>query len=108
MNILCTRNSYSEVCKVKTDDVLLIIDNCGGHETNITLSRLRIELLHKQSTSKYQTLDHRLMAHAKCGTALRCYVMLLTLICGGIPERITFHYRRTLGGSAFMLVICLM
>ncbi len=58
-------SSYGKVRKVKTDDVLIIKDNCGGHETNITLPGLRIELLSKRSTYNSQTLDLRSITHAK-------------------------------------------
>ncbi len=39
--------------------------NCGGHECDIELPGLRIELLPPRTMSKYQTLDLGLIAHAK-------------------------------------------
>ena len=52
---------------------LLIMDNCGGHESEIALQRLRIELLPPRSTSKYQQIDLGLIAHSN----MRCRSNLL-------------------------------
>ena len=41
------------------------MDNFGGHESDIVLPGLRIELLPPQSTAKYQTLDLGLVSHNK-------------------------------------------
>ncbi len=49
------------------------MDNSSGHESDIALPGLRIELLPKRCTSKYQTLDIGLIDHANiryCSTLL--------------------------------------
>ena len=56
---------YNEVRKFTQEDVLLIMDNCGGHESEINYPGLRIEFLPPWSTSKYQTLDLGLIAQSK-------------------------------------------
>ena len=56
---------YEEVKKKSTGPWLLIMDNCGGHESEIILPGVRIELLPPRSTAKYQPLDLGLIAHSK-------------------------------------------
>ncbi len=56
---------YSKVTQTSNGPWLLIIDNCGGHEHDINLPGVRIELLPPRSTAKYQPLDLGLIAHAK-------------------------------------------
>ena len=41
------------------------MDNCGGHELDISLPGLRIESLPLRITAKYQPLDLGLFAHSK-------------------------------------------
>ena len=52
---------------------LLIMDNCSGHESEIALQGLRIELLPPRSTSKHQPIDLGLIAHSN----IRCRSNLL-------------------------------
>ena len=56
---------YGEVCKKTDGPWLLIMDDCSGHESDISLLGLRIELLPPRTTAKYQTLDLGLIAHSK-------------------------------------------
>ena len=56
---------YNELRKLNQDNILLIMDNCGGHECNIELPELRVELLAPKTTHKYQTLDLGLIAQSK-------------------------------------------
>ena len=56
---------YTEIRKKSNGPWLLVMDNCGGHESEIALSRLRIELLLPRSTAKYQSLDIGLISHSK-------------------------------------------
>ena len=56
---------YSEVRKKTNAEILVIMDNCGGHELDADLSGLRIEFLPPKSTHKYQTLDLCLISDAK-------------------------------------------
>ena len=56
---------YDEVRRKTSGDILLIIHNCGGHESNLSLSGFRIETLSPNTTSKYQPLDLGLIAHYK-------------------------------------------
>ena len=56
---------YNEVRKFTQEDVLLIMDNCGGHEIEINYPGLRIEFLPPKSTAKYQTLDLGLIGQSK-------------------------------------------
>ena len=44
---------------------LFIVDNCGGHESEIALTGLRIELLPARSTANFQPLDLGLITHGK-------------------------------------------
>ncbi len=56
---------YSEVRKATQDDILLIMDNCGGHECDMELTGLRIEFLPPNTTALYQPLDLGLIAYSK-------------------------------------------
>ena len=69
---------------MKNDDILLITDNCGGHEREVNQLGLRIELLPPRSASKYQTIDLGLVAHAK----IRYRAILLGQI---VDNTITWH-----------------
>ncbi len=67
---------YREVRKHTTEDILLIMDNCGGLECGIELLGIRIELPPPKSTHKSQNLDLGLIAHSK----IRYRTMLLRSI----------------------------
>ena len=56
---------YNEIKKKSSGSWLLIMGNCGGHESEIQLPGLRIEMLPPRSTAKYQPLDLGLIAHSK-------------------------------------------
>ncbi len=56
---------YGEVRKKTSADILLKMDNCGGHKLKANLPGLRIEFLSPKSTHKYQTLDLGLISHSK-------------------------------------------
>ena len=55
----------TELRRENSDDILLIMDNCGGHATDISLPGLFIEMLLANSTSKYPPLDLGLIVHPK-------------------------------------------
>ena len=56
---------YSEVQSRSIGPWLLIIDNCGGRELEVSLPGVRIELLPPRTTAKYQPLDLGLVGHSK-------------------------------------------
>ena len=56
---------YEEVKKKSTGPWLLIMDICGGHESEIILPGVRIELLPPRSMAKYQPLYLGLISHSK-------------------------------------------
>ena len=56
---------YTEVQKVSDGPWLLILDSCGGHESEIVLPNVRIEFLPLGTTAKYQTFDLGLIANSK-------------------------------------------
>ena len=56
---------YGEVRKCTTEDVLLIKDKFGGHECNIEVPGIRLELLLPKSTNKFQNLDLGIIVHSK-------------------------------------------
>lgn len=61
----CINLCYHEVCKKSDGLWLLVIDNCGGHESETALSGVRIELFLPRTTTKYQSLDLSLIAHSR-------------------------------------------
>lgn len=46
-------------------DLLLLMDNCGGHEHSIRLLGLRIEFLPPRTTTKYESLNLGLFVSGK-------------------------------------------
>ena len=77
---------YKEVREITNDDVLILMDNCDGHECDVNLLGFLFGLSPKGSTSKYQTLELGLIARSKiryCSTLLRHVVdNTLRLISG--------------------------
>ncbi len=61
---------YNKVREVMQDDVLLKMDDCGGHERGLDLSGLRIEILPPNTAAMYQPLNLGLIAHSKFNTGL--------------------------------------
>ena len=51
--------------RINSSNILLMMDNCGGHECDINLPGVRIETLPVNSTSKNQPLDLGLIAHSR-------------------------------------------
>ena len=56
---------YDHVKKLSTGPWLLLMDNCGAHETIMNLDRVRIKFLPPRSTMKHQPLDLGSIATAK-------------------------------------------
>ena len=56
---------YEEAKKLSNGPLLLVMDNCGGHELSITLNGVAIEFLPPRSTTKHQSLDLGLISSAK-------------------------------------------
>ena len=56
---------YSEAHKLNQDNIFPMIDNRGGHECDIELPVLRLELLPPKTTHKYQTLYLGLTGQSK-------------------------------------------
>ena len=56
---------YREVEEKSDCPWLMIPDNCGGHEMDVSLPGVRFEFLPQRSTAKYQPLDLGLIAHRK-------------------------------------------
>ena len=56
---------YTELRKRTTGNIILIMDNCGGHEIFFDYPALRFDFLLPKSTHKYQTLELGLIAHGK-------------------------------------------
>ena len=56
---------YNEIYEKSNGSSLLVMDNCGVHESEITLPGLWIEFLPPRSTAKYHPLDLGLIAHRK-------------------------------------------
>ena len=63
------------------------MDNCSGHEVDITLKRLRIVFLPARSTAKHQPLDLGVIANAK----IRYRSALLSAIFNMIEKCRTTH-----------------
>ena len=71
---------YNEIKKKSSGSLLLIMDNCGGHESEIQIPGLRIEMLLPRSTAKKQPLDLSLIAHSK----IRYRSLLLRITIDGM------------------------
>ena len=56
---------YGEVKKVSTGPWLLILENCGGHDSGITLPGLRIDFLPPNTTAIHQPLDMEIISTTK-------------------------------------------
>ena len=62
-------------------NLLLIIDNCGGHVVSFDLHGLRVEFLPRKTAHEYQTFDLGLMVHLKIRyrSTLRHHIVHSTL-----------------------------
>ena len=56
---------YAEIKKKSSGPWCLLIDNCGGHETPVTLPGVKIVYLQPRSTTKHQPLDLGIIVNAK-------------------------------------------
>lgn len=56
---------HSQVKERSEGPWLLIMDNCGGHESSVDIPGLRIAFLPPRSTAKYQPLDLGLIGNSK-------------------------------------------
>ena len=56
---------YTEVRKISEGPWCLLMDNCGRHGLTVAYDRLKVVFLPKKSTAKHQTLNLRIIAHAK-------------------------------------------
>lgn len=63
---------YNEVRKVTNEDVILIEDNCGGHESEIIYPGFKIEFMPPGPNPKYQRLELGFIALSKIDSARSC------------------------------------
>ena len=63
---------YEEIKNKSTGPWLLIMDNCGGKESQIHVPGVNIVPLPPRCTAKYQSLDFGLIAYAKSVVEICC------------------------------------
>ncbi len=83
---------YAEVKKISNGPWCIVMDNCGGHESALSIPGVEIVTLPPRSTAKHQPLDLGLIANAK----IRYRSVLLS-------ETINVLQQRRISNSTFPL-----
>ena len=80
---------------------LMILDNCGGREMDVSLPGVRFEFLPPRSTAKYQPLNLGLIAHRKIRyrSILLRYVILMIEARAAGRTKVVYTLRTTVASS---------